>query len=71
VRFGSAKPGDSAMIREKIEAMLAERLPGWQVIQMLEVSDESGPGFELVLERGGERRTVVMDAAGRVLGERC
>jgi hypothetical protein len=58
------------MIREKIEALLAQKRPGWQVIQMLEVSDESGPSYEVVLERGAERRTLVMDAAGRILGER-
>jgi hypothetical protein len=59
------------MIREKIEAMLAQQLPGWQVVQMLEVSDESGPSYEVVLEKGPERRTLMMDAAGRILDDRC
>ena len=58
------------MIREEIEALLARERPGWRVVDVLEINDESGPTFEVVVERGDERRTVLVGADERLVGER-
>ena len=58
------------MTRDGIEALMARERPGWRVVEVLEVNDESGPSFEVAVERGDERRTVLVAADERIVGER-
>ena len=58
------------MIREEIEALVARERPGWRVVEVVEINDESGPSFEVIVERGDERRTVLVSADERIVGER-
>ncbi len=58
------------MVREEIEALVARERPGWRVVEVMEINDESGPSFEVVVEGGGDRVTVLVGADGRVVGER-
>jgi hypothetical protein len=52
------------MDREAIEKKLARERPGWRLAELTEVNDESGPSFVLVLEKDGQRRTVLLGEAG-------
>ena len=58
------------MTNEGIAALVARERPGWRVVGVLEVNDESGPSFEVAVERGDERRTVLVGADERIVGER-
>jgi hypothetical protein len=58
------------MTRDKIDALLANERPGWRVVDFIEVNDESGPSFEVVIESGGRRMTVIVAAGKRIVGER-
>jgi hypothetical protein len=44
--------------------------PGWRVVDVVEVSDESGPSFEVAVEAGDQRRTVLVSADRQIVGER-
>lgn len=54
------------MDRTEIEARIARERPGWRVVEVTEVNDESGPSCTVVLEKGGERRTVLVGEAGDI-----
>ena len=56
--------------REEIEALVVRERPGWGVVDVVEVSDESGPSFEVAVEAGDERRTVLVSADTQIVGER-
>jgi hypothetical protein len=58
------------MTRDDIEALVARERPGWRVMDVVEVKDESGPGFEVTVENGGRVVTLLVAGGGRVLGER-
>ena len=58
------------MIREEIEALVPRERPGWRVVDVLEINDESGPTFEVVVERGDDRVTLLVSADERIVGER-
>ncbi len=58
------------MVREEIEALVARERPGWRVVEVVEVNDESGPTFEVVVSGGGDRRTLLVSADERIVGER-
>jgi hypothetical protein len=58
------------MMEKEIEAVLARERPGWRVLEVVEINDESGPSFEVTVERGEERRTVLVSADERIVGER-
>ena len=58
------------MVREEIEALVARERPGWRVVEVVEINDESGPSFEVVVEGGDDRVIVLVSADGRVVGER-
>ncbi len=58
------------MVREEIEAFVARERPGWRVAEVVEINDESGPTFEVIVERGDERRTLLVSADERLVGER-
>ena len=58
------------MVRDEIEAQRARERPGWRVAEVLEINDESGPTFEVAVERGDERRTLLVGADERIVGER-
>ena len=40
------------------------------MVDVLEVNDESGPSFELAVEGGDDRLTLLLSADGRIVGER-
>jgi hypothetical protein len=58
------------VVRDEIEALVARERPGWRVVEVVEVNDESGPTFEVAVERGDERRTLLVGADERIVGER-
>ena len=58
------------MLREEIEALVARERPGWRVVDVIEISDESGPSFEVTVEDGDDRVTLLVSADERIVGER-
>ncbi len=58
------------MTRDEIEALVARERPGWRVVEVVEVNDESGPSFEVVVEGGDDRLPLLVSADGRIVGER-
>ncbi len=60
----------NAVVGEEIEALVARERPGWRVVEVVEINDESGPTFEVIVERGDERRTLLVSADERIVGER-
>jgi hypothetical protein len=58
------------VIGDEIEALVARERPGWRVVDVVEVSDESGPSFEVSAEGGDDRLTILVGADGRIVGER-
>ena len=58
------------MVRDEIEALVARQRPGWRVVEVVEINDESGPTFEVVVEGGGDRVTLLVSADERIVGER-
>ena len=58
------------MTREQVEALVARERPGWRVVDVMEVNDESGPAFEVVVEGGDDRVTLLVSADERIVGER-
>ncbi len=57
------------VVRDEIDALIAQKRPGWSVTDMIEVSDESGPSYQVVIENGAERRTVMVAEDGTIAGE--
>ena len=58
------------MVRDEIEALVARERPGWRVVEVVEVNDESGPTLEVVVEGGDDRVTLLVSADERIVGER-
>jgi hypothetical protein len=58
------------VIKDEIEALVARERPGWRVVEVVEINDESGPSFEVVIEGGDDRVTVLVSADERIVGER-
>jgi hypothetical protein len=58
------------MTREEVEAVVARGRPGWRVVDVAEVNDESGPSYEVAIERGDERRTLLVGPDKEIAGER-
>ena len=58
------------MTRDAIEALVARERPGWHVVEVVEVNDESGPSFEVMVERGDERRILLIAEGLEIGGER-
>lgn len=58
------------MLREDIEALVARERPGWRVVEVTEVNDESGPSYEVLVEKGEERRTLLLDQDEAIIAER-
>ena len=58
------------MTREAIEALVAREQPGRRVVDVVEVNDESGPSFEVVIESGGRQTTLLVGEGRRIVGER-
>ena len=71
-RYGQANRNleTQAVIREDIEALLARERPGWRVVEVVEINDESGPSFEVAVEGGDDRVTLLVAADERIVGER-
>jgi hypothetical protein len=57
-------------MRDEIEAMVARERPGWRVVEVTEVNDESGPSFEVVVEKGDERRLLLVAEGMEIVAER-
>ena len=58
------------MLREDIEALVARERPGWRVVDVIEVNDESGPSFEVRVEKGEEQLILLVDQDEEIIGER-
>ena len=58
------------MTKEEIEALVARERPGWRVAEVIEVNDESGPYFEVAVERGDDRLILLVSVDERIVGER-
>ena len=58
------------MTKEEIEALVARERPGWRVVDVMEINDESGPSFEVTAEGGDDNVTLLVSADGRIVGER-
>ena len=58
------------MVRDEIEALVARERPGWRVVEVMEVNEECGPTFEVVVEGGDDRVTLLVSADERIVGER-
>ncbi len=58
------------MTRDEIEALVARERPGWRVVEVVEVNDESGPSFEVLVEGGDDRLTLLVSVDERIVGER-
>jgi hypothetical protein len=58
------------LLREEIEALVARERPGWRVVDVMEINDESGPSFEVTVEGGDDRVTLLVSADERTVGER-
>ena len=63
-------PGTRAVTRDEIEALVVRERPGWRVVEVVEINDESGPSFEVVVEGGDDRLTIPLSADGHIVGER-
>jgi hypothetical protein len=59
-----------SMLREDIEALVARERPGWRVVDVIEVNDESGPSFEVRVEKGEEQLILLVDQDEEIIGER-
>jgi hypothetical protein len=59
-----------AMSRGDIEAVVARERPGWRVVDIIEVNDESGPSFEVTIESGGRQAILLISEDERIVGER-
>jgi hypothetical protein len=59
-----------SMLREDIEALVARERPGWRVVDVIEVNDESGPSFEVRVEKGEKQLTLLVDQDEEIIGER-
>ena len=59
-----------AVVREEIEALVERERPGWRVVEVVEVNDESGPTFEVAVEGGDDCVTLLVSADERIVGER-
>jgi hypothetical protein len=57
------------MDAQAIKSLIARERPGWQVVEITEVNDESGPSFTVVVKQGGQRRTLLV-REGQILGDR-
>lgn len=58
------------MTLDEIEVLVARERPGWRVVEVIEVNDESGPSFEVAVENGDRRETILVGPGKRILGER-
>jgi hypothetical protein len=58
------------MMRDEIAALVARERPGWRVVDVVEVNDESGPSFEVAVERGDERTTLLVSEDMEIVDER-
>ena len=50
--------------------MVAGGRPGWRVVDVAEVNGEVGPSYEVAIERGDERRTLLVGPGKAIVGER-
>jgi len=49
---------------------VAKERPGWRVVDFIEVNDESGPSFEVTIENGGRRTTLLLTEGKQIVSER-
>lgn len=66
---GREREGE-AVTRDDIEALVARERPGWRVLDVVEINDESGPSWEVAVEQGDERRTLLLAEDKQIVGER-
>jgi hypothetical protein len=57
-------------VTAEIETLIRRERPGWQVVTIVEVNDESGPSYEVSIEQGSERKVVLISPDLEIAGER-
>ena len=58
------------MTRAEVDAVVARGRPGWRVVDVAPVAGESGPSYEVAIEREDEHRTLLVGPGGEIAGER-
>jgi hypothetical protein len=58
------------MTKEEVEAAVARGRPGWRVMDVVEVKGGAEPSYEVAIERGDERRTLLVGPDKWIVGER-
>jgi hypothetical protein len=58
------------MTRQEAEALVARERPGWQVVEVVEVNDESGPSNEITIRSDQRHLTLLVAEDGTIVGER-
>jgi hypothetical protein len=58
------------MTQRDAEALVGRERPGWRVLEVIELNDESGPSFEIAVEKAGERRVLLVAEDRQIVGER-
>jgi|tagenome__1003787_1003787.scaffolds.fasta_scaffold20715603_1 hypothetical protein len=58
------------MTKDQAQAIVSRDRPGWRVLDVTETDDESGPSYEIDVERNGERRTLLVAVNEEIVGER-
>jgi hypothetical protein len=66
----SATAEGIVMTKEEAQAIVSRARPGWHVVEVIETNDESGPSYELTVERDGACRVLLMAAGEEIVGER-
>jgi hypothetical protein len=58
------------MTRAEVEAVVARGRPGWRVVDVALVAGEAGSSYEVAIERGDERRILLLGPGKAIVGER-
>ena len=58
------------MTRDQIDALVAKERPGWRVVDVIEINDESGPTFEVTIEKGDQQVVLLVAEDETIAGER-
>ncbi len=59
-----------ATTRDRAQALVGRERPGWDVADIVEINDESGPSFEVAIRKGGDQRTLLVSEDEQIVAER-
>jgi hypothetical protein len=69
-RYGPDRLREIAMTKDKVQALVGRERPGWDVVDIVEINDESGPSFEVAIRKGGDSRTLLVSEDEQIVAER-